>query len=140
MKTSPDLETEIMSHQATREAIDSLADLFDDEFERTGITKAQFAERIGRDPSYVSRILNGRAANFTYLSLARMFVALGYWPTLTASRIDDGAEKCNFMPEHVEVPKVSYRSVEGAVAGKALNVAGPTVRVRTSPAFFSQAG
>lgn len=140
MKNSSDLETEIMSHQATREAIDSLADLFDHECETSGLTKSQFAERIGRDPSYVSRILNGRAANFTFLSLSRMFVALGYWPEIKARPIGDIAAKCNFMPEHIESPKITYRQIERAATSGALTRNMPTVKVRMSPTVLSEVG
>lgn len=139
MKVSEELATEIMSHQATRDALDSLADLFDLECEKNGITKTQFAEKIGRDPSYVSRILNGRASNFTFLSLARMFIALGYWPEIKAKPLSDSSTRANYMPEHVESPKVTYRNVDKSTVEGALTRNVSSVKVKLSPATMSQA-
>lgn len=51
------------------------SDLISDLLDRTGITKAELAERLGRSKSYVTQLLNGRA-NMTLRTISDVMWAL----------------------------------------------------------------
>ncbi len=51
------------------------SDLISDLLDRTGVTKAELAERLGRSKSYVTQLLNGRA-NMTLRTISDVMWAL----------------------------------------------------------------
>ena len=52
--------------------------------DRKGLTRAELAERVGCDPSFVSGVLNG-TRNITLRTMGRFAVALGALPSLSPS-------------------------------------------------------
>ena len=82
MKQPDIFELDIRSIQCTLEALDVVREAYETRNREEGISKREFAKWIGKDPSYVSRILNGRVSNVNYNTIARMLVALDYYPTL----------------------------------------------------------
>ena len=95
---------EIRTHQATREGLDFVAELFDKVSKESGITRTEFADEIQRDPSYLSRVLNGRVSNVNYQTIARMIIALGYWPTIHAEPIKGAEHRSNYCAGNIEFP------------------------------------
>jgi transcriptional regulator with XRE-family HTH domain len=99
-----DMALEVRTHQATREALDCVSELFDLVSHENDISRAELAEKIQRDPSYISRILNGRVSNVNYQTLARMILAMGYWPTLKAMPLELHGNRSNSCSDTVESP------------------------------------
>lgn len=96
MKRPSSFELDIRSIQCTLEALDVVRDAFEERAQKEKFSKREFAEWIGKDPSYVSRILNGRVSNVNYKTIARMLVALGYCPILEAKQLSEMRNLSNY--------------------------------------------
>lgn len=68
IEDAPEFWAELLTAEFTEE----LARLMDEE----SVNRKQLAERVGVQPSYITRVLNGDA-NFTALTMARLAHALG---------------------------------------------------------------
>ena len=80
-KKPEDFALEVNTLHCTVDALEKLREVFLTSRVENDLTKTQLADLVGRDLSYVSRILNGRVSNVNYQTLARFFLAMGYWPT-----------------------------------------------------------
>ncbi|WP_170390603.1 helix-turn-helix domain-containing protein [Ruegeria arenilitoris] len=89
MKKPDEFELELQSIQCTLEALDVVRDAFERRSSEDGLTKKEFSEWLGKDPSYVSRILNGRVSNVNYKTIAQMLIALGYFPEVTKTDLEE---------------------------------------------------
>lgn len=97
MKKPDEFELEVQAIQCTLEALDVVRESFVERSNSTGLTKQEFSKWIGKDPSYVSRILNGRVSNVNYKTISRMLVALGYYPELNVT----DCENLHILPNYV---------------------------------------
>ena len=84
------------SLHASLEALDCVRKAFEEVSGKENLTKKDLADLVGKDPSYVSRILNGRVSNVNYLTLSRFLIAMGYWPTLERTPIGEIPSLANY--------------------------------------------
>lgn len=94
-----DFEFEVQTIQTTLEALEKVRLIFEAESSKKGISKASLSRKIGRDPSYVSRVLNGRVSNVNFQTLARMLLAMDHWPLLEARPMSEMNSPANFRVE-----------------------------------------
>ena len=97
MKQPKKFDLDVQALQCTLEALDVVREAFETRHVQEGLSKQEFARWLGKDPSYLSRVLNGRVSNINYKTLAEMFVALGYYPELTLT----DCENVHFAPNSV---------------------------------------
>ena len=98
MKKPDKFELDVQSIQCTLEALTVLREAFEVRSAEEGVTKKQFSEWVGKDPSYVSRILNGRVANVNYQTIARMLLALNFYPRVGLQDVDTIGHIVNYRP------------------------------------------
>lgn len=107
MKKPDKFDLDVQSIQCTLEALAVLREAFEARSAEHGVTKKQFSEWVGKDPSYVSRILNGRTANVNFQTIARMLLALDFYPSLgvlegeAIGRISNN-RPCDFLEDEYE--------------------------------------
>lgn len=102
MKRPDEFTLDVQSIQCSLEALDVLREAFEDRSLTQGLSKKDFAEWIGKDASYVSRVLNGRATNVNIMTIARMLIALGYWPSLDLQDMEALDEPSNYKASEIE--------------------------------------
>lgn len=83
------IRTELLIDADYRKAIETLQIVFDKCAESHGMTNVEFAREMGVNPSYASRIINGRQENVTFKTLAKALRALGHRISITAVAISD---------------------------------------------------
>ncbi|MEZ5887664.1 MAG: hypothetical protein R3D56_12390 [Paracoccaceae bacterium] len=95
-------DLDVRAIQATLEAIDCVAHVFGHESRSKGLTKSRLSDKIDRDPAYVARVLNGRVSNVNFQTIARMLIAMGYWPSLKATPLNEMAGVSNYCLSEIE--------------------------------------
>lgn len=105
-----EFKRELLIASDVRSFIELLQHAFDEEREKRGLTKSRLAEDVGRDLSYVSRVINGRQRNVTLHTAALFMRAMGRRLGAHESRLADlEARKSNFhiLPGLTEAPKTN---------------------------------
>jgi transcriptional regulator with XRE-family HTH domain len=114
-RTTPDRDVFYYRQRQKNRVIEELASFFADEAERTGITKKDIADRLGKDPAQISRWLAG-PSNLTLDTISDLLLVLGAEMDQRIVKFSD-REIPNY--EHPMIGKLTDRGL--AVA----NISGP---------------
>ncbi len=79
---------------------------------RRGLTKAELARRLNKDPAQITRLL-GAPKNTTIETMSAMFLAMGYLPTITTIKLGD----CTLPNEHHPLAATLERATPLVTAG-----------------------
>lgn len=83
MKRPDKFELDVQSTECVLDALDVVREAFLQRHHEEGLSKKEFSDWLGKHPSYVSRVLNGRVTNVNYKTIAQMLLALRYFPELS---------------------------------------------------------
>ena len=108
----------ILEGTAQNVAHSAVLDLLERRVREDGLTRAQLARTIGRDPSLITRWL-GSPGNWTFATLGLLMGAMGHLPTIGAQSVEDIVPSKNYYN-----PAADLGSKQGA----------PTLTIKSDPA------
>jgi hypothetical protein len=102
----------ILEGTAQNVAHSAVLDLLEKCVRENGLTRAQLARTIGRDPSLITRWL-GSPGNWTFATLGLLMGAMGHLPTIGAQSVEDIVPSKNYYNPAADLgsaPRLTIKS------------------------------